>query len=348
MSANYPFKKPDRPITSFVLFLVSLCVAVCGMIALEGRSSSLERLETRPSTRTIRDRAGRTVAVPTLVRRVAITCYGGVTQEISVMGAAGAIVAQPSIERFPVLLRMFPRFAHVPDVGAFNNVNLEELLALKPDLVFAPIISAGANEGIEATGIPVIVVAVGRADIEGFMEELRMMGAVFSQAERAAALVSYWKERLALIERRTAAMPEAERKRVFYTSPGIPFRTEGSLWWGHHFIAASGGVNVAREVTKGGDVTVEQLLAWDPDAIVITTNSNVLTSREAILGTSQLQSIKAVRNECVYECPVGAFWWDRPSPEAILGILWLSKTLYPDMLSDIDLEKETRGFFAKF
>jgi iron complex transport system substrate-binding protein len=55
-----------------------------------------------------------------------------------------------------------------------------------------------------------------------------------------------------------------------------------------------------------------------------------------------------VKENAVYCCPVGAFWWDRPSPEAILGIMWLAKTLYPKAMSDIDIKKETKWFFERF
>ncbi|OPY00115.1 MAG: hypothetical protein A4E58_00155 [Syntrophorhabdus sp. PtaB.Bin006] len=45
---------------------------------------------------------------------------------------------------------------------------------------------------------------------------------------------------------------------------------------------------------------------------------------------------------------LGAFWWDRPSPEAILGIIWLAKTLYPEDMADIDLRKEAMLFYKTF
>jgi iron complex transport system substrate-binding protein len=58
--------------------------------------------------------------------------------------------------------------------------------------------------------------------------------------------------------------------------------------------------------------------------------------------------VRAVRENAVYRCPVGAFWWDRPSPEAILGIMWLAKTLYPSACADVDIKGETDSFFRRF
>ena len=67
-----------------------------------------------------------------------------------------------------------------------------------------------------------------------------------------------------------------------------------------------------------------------------------------ILGDAQLQNIKAIQNKAVYEAPIGAFWWDRPSPESILGFMWLAQTLYPDQFQDLDLKKETVDFYKTF
>ena len=49
-----------------------------------------------------------------------------------------------------------------------------------------------------------------------------------------------------------------------------------------------------------------------------------------------------------YAAPVGTFWWDRPSPESILGILWLAQKLYPEQFADFDLEAESRTFYRTF
>ncbi|BBO93397.1 hypothetical protein [Desulfosarcina ovata] len=50
----------------------------------------------------------------------------------------------------------------------------------------------------------------------------------------------------------------------------------------------------------------------------------------------------------LFACPIGTFWWDRPSPEAILGILWLAKTLYPRQMEAMSIKTETKRFFSRF
>ncbi|MDD4884804.1 MAG: peptide ABC transporter substrate-binding protein, partial [Sulfuricurvum sp.] len=60
------------------------------------------------------------------------------------------------------------------------------------------------------------------------------------------------------------------------------------------------------------------------------------------------KNLKVHKNKAIYRAPIGTFWWDRPSPESILGFIWLSKILYPEEMDDIDLKIETKKFYKKF
>jgi iron complex transport system substrate-binding protein len=105
---------------------------------------------------------------------------------------------------------------------------------------------------------------------------------------------------------------------------------------------------VAHDLESRGIVSAEQIRLWNPDVIVTSTNEGSRTAAASIRTGAAYRQVKAVAGGQVHDAPIGGFWWDRPSPEAILGILWLSKILYPDRMKDVDLEQETRLFFEKF
>jgi iron complex transport system substrate-binding protein len=331
-----------------IAFSVLILVGVCGLPA--GYAARRDLGNWPSYEKTVVDSAGRTVRIPPAIQRIVITCYGGAAHEVSVLGGADRIVAQPSDRKFRQFLKMYPGLNGIKDAGSFNNVNLEEILSLSPDLVIAGVVSPRGNKKIENLGIPVFVVAVGRADLEVLLKEFRTVGAMLRAEEKAAKLVSYWRGMLARIQERIAAVPASKRKKVFYTSHGSssPLYTGGRMSWGHHFITASGGVNVAESLDFSQELTVEQLLLWNPDVIVVSNTQAVQSPVKAILANPKLKNLKAVMAGSVYPCPIGAFWWDRPSPEAILGILWLSQTLYPEALADIDLKHEARLFYRSF
>jgi iron complex transport system substrate-binding protein len=326
----------------FIIVLACLGVALIAPLpAMAAESKAAE-------PRTVVDMIGASVRLPAAINRIIITCYGGVTHEVALLGGANRIVAQPTMARFPLLYKIYKNLDEVPDAGSFNNANLEYIMALKPDLVFAGIISTQANEKIKKLGIPVVVMGIGRHDMDSLFKEFQMMGRILGTERLADELIAYWHAKLSQIKRLVDSNLNLKKKRVFYGSSGFPFRTEGGLWWGHQFIESSGGINVANGLKNRGVVTHEQLLIWNPGVIVVSTNKGQPDRAKKIMSDPKLQDVKAVKNHAVYSCPIGTFWWDRPSPEAILGILWLAKTLYPETMAEIDIKNETVSFYAKF
>ena len=297
--------------------------------------------------RIVTDMGGRKVTVPGEIRRVLITCYGGATHEVAVLGCADRIVGQPDMKRFPALVDLFPRFAGSPDAGSFDNVNVEEALKLKPHVVIASVTASKGNKQLEEAGLPVVQVLTGRADVPKLLQEFRMLGDLLGQEKRAARLVAYWERKLKLLADRTASIPQKDRKRVYYLL-GDFLHTNGSAWWGEALIRTAGGINVASELGKVRAVNAEQLLAWNPDVILISCNTGSSATKQDLEHNPQLRNLRAVKEGNLHYCPIGAFWWDRPSPEAVLGFLWLAKTLYPERFLDLDLKKETRDFYAAF
>jgi len=329
--------------------LVFLCITCLWVTSLCGYSQATVPPDRHK--RTVVDMSGRTVEIPRVVNRIVITCYGGAGHEIAVLGGADKIVAHPSKWRFPQLQKMYPLFDTLSDAGSFDIVDIERIMVLKPDIVVASVYSVRGNKKIESAGFPVVAVSTGRADIDRLLQEFKMMGKILDKEKAADELVQYWNDRLAMIRKRTDAIPEAKRKKVFYASSGISLTTttESESGWGHHFITEGGGINVSKNLQiEGGAVSPEQLLIWDPHVIVTRGDRDHRDPVRAIRSTPRFTGIKAVKENAVYCCPVGAFWWDRPSPEAILGIMWLAKTLYPKAMSDIDIKKETKWFFERF
>ncbi|MCK9581430.1 MAG: ABC transporter substrate-binding protein [Methanoregula sp.] len=324
------------------IVVIGLIIALATILLIPKTSSAMETGQTR----TITDMTGRTIEVPANLSRIVITCCGGATHEVMVMGGSDKIVAQPSKCIMPQLRVIQPRFETVPDAGSFDNVNVEQIVALHPDLVIASITSEKGNTKIRDSGIPVVTVMTGRGNMSVLKQEFAMIGRVLGTEKEASALLSSWDVHLTRIQDRVSTIPADQRKKVYYMN-GKLGSTDGSGWWGQEFITAAGGINVAEEMGTVQETTAEQIIAWNPDVIIISRNKGVFTVND-VKNNPQLSSISAVKNGQVYVCPTGAFWWDRPSPESPLGILWLAKTLYPEKFSDIDLKTETRDFYQTF
>lgn len=299
---------------------------------------------------TIVDMSGKEVVVPKEINKVIVTCYGGATHNLTVLGVGDKIVAQPSMEKFKQLLELKPEYENLSDVGSFDDINIEEILKLNPDVVIASITSEKGNSKIEETGIPVIRVLTGLTDVEEIKNEFMMLGQLFDKKETAQNIVAYWDRNLNKINERVSKISQENKKSVYYARNQM-LETEGSEWWGDILITVSGGINVAHELGKERNISIEQLAVWDPEVILL---SNVnskkggLITKDEIQNDVQLANLLAVKQSQLYTPPVGAFWWDRPSPDAILGFMWLAKTLYPTEFIDLDIKEETKNFYSQF
>lgn len=296
---------------------------------------------TAPAAETVTDAAGREVAIPEKLDKVAVTCYGGATHELSILGLSDKIVAQPSMSKFPLLCTMYPAFNSVTDPGSFDDVNIEEIIKADPDMVFVGVSSKDGNKKIEDAGFPTYTMLIGWAKVDTLEQEFLNIGKITGNEAEAEKLVAYWEEKITMIKDAVAKVPENERKVVYYT--GSDITSANSSGWTWPLIETVGATSALPE-DHTGDVTVEEVMNWDPDVIIVQGKTDI----SGITGDARLKTLKAIKNNELYQCPIGAFWWDRPSPEAPLGMMWLAKTLYPEYTKDIDLEAETKAFYSEF
>jgi len=98
---------------------------------------------------------------------------------------------------------------------------------------------------------------------------------------------------------------------------------------------------------KGGlaQVGFEQVVLWDPPVIV----TNDPDFMREVWRMPVWQSVTAVRKKRVYLSPHLPFgWFDYPpGPNRLLGLLWLSEILYPDLFRH-DYPREIAEFHRRF
>ena len=289
------------------------------------------------------DAKGNKFEIPEKVERIAITCNGGTTQEVAIFGGAAKIVAQPSMKKFPQLLKMYPQFNTVVNAGSFDDLNIEAMVAQTPDLALVGVSSDKGNAQIAEVGIPTYVMLIGWAAVDTLKQEFLNVGKILGSETKAQQLVDHWNRILGDLEKKVAKIPESNRKKVYYLSAAeITKANMGD--WGRTWIDTIGADFAVPETDLTGSVTVEKALRWDPDVIVVQGGSNL----NELYSAGQIQNLKAIKNKQVFSAPIAGFWWDRPCPEATLGFLWLAQTVYPDYMKDIDLKAETKAFFKEF
>ena len=330
-------------IAAGVVSTSTILLGGCSNNATDAKAIETDKQVDAPQEKIVIDAKKNEFTIPDKVDRIAITCNGGTTHEVAIFGGADKIVAQPPMKAFPQLLKMYPRFKDVINAGSFDDLNIEALIAQEPDIALVGIKSDKGNAQIVDIGIPIYVMLIGWAAIDTLKQEFLNVGQILGNEQKAQELVDYWDEKLNALNSHVAKVPQAERKKVYYLSAAdITKASNGD--WGRTWIEQIGAEFAVPEADLNGDVTVEQVMKWNPDVIVVQGGNDL----NELYSNAQIQDLKAIKNKQIFSCPIGGFWWDRPSPEATLGFQWLAKMVYPDYMEDVDIEQETKYFFKQF
>lgn len=285
---------------------------------------------------TVTDMTGREVSVPDKITRIA-SPYRIATEMLLALGAADRIVGVSTMPTRATQV-FYPELAHVGIADRHSSV--EEILKMKPDVVFnspGPLV-----DKLEDAGISVFCIVVENPD--SMIQGLFAIAEVLGEQKKARDISQYYREKLVYITARTATI--SPKKKVYIIGPRT-LTTIGGDFYQHHIIELAGGINVSRDL-RGGWVPVsrEHLVAWDPDTLLTIPYYPAITHSDLIKDTG-LSTLKAIKNHQIHAFPSYIDAWDLPSPESILGIMWLANTLYPDKVS-FDMKAEAKQFYTRF
>lgn len=310
--------------------------------------------EPEQGMREITDMAGRTVTVPNEIESVfspnsnaAIYLYTLVPDKL-----LGWNYALNDMEKSVIL----EKYHSLPNFGMGDAINYEAVIAAEPSIA----LSVGTiNDKMisdcdtlsEKLGIPVVAVD---SDLRSAAEVYRFMGNLFGVEEQAEKMAVYTEKTFGDIE--AMNVPEDEKVRIYFGNGEDSLETAPAGSSHAQIIDLVHAANVAKlEVGKDSRVQIsaEQLLAWDPDVIIVNGEAKAdmsgAAAAEDILHHPDYVSLKAVQNKAVYGIPNVPFGWvDRPvGPNRIIGIRWLSGLIYPEYLN-FDVDEEVREFFSLF
>lgn len=319
------------------LIIVSVLVLLLSLILVVHHSKSREA---PGEFRIIEDMAGNTVRIPAEVNRVVTAMYPIATQLVLLVGVPEKLVGISTMDINPVMKRIYPPIENIyrPGKSSQGDISTEEIIKMKPDVVFTHMRNSYANN-LDDVGIASVCLKLETPD--ELMEGIVLVGEIMNTRQRAKAVADYYREKLDYIKERTSSIPD--KKHVYFAGPSM-LGTAGRDFYQNFVIEYAGGINSARE-GKGGwcSISIEHLLEWNPGVIFI---GNYGTARvESFTLDKRLQGISAVRSGNVYMTPYYIGSWDVPTPESLLGIMWLANKLYPERIG-FDMEKEMKDFYT--
>lgn len=295
-------------------------------------------------TKTVVDAMGNTVTIPTQVNKI-VVLYGACSAPIvlSALGVGDKLTGGLCFKT-PLQLKVQPEYANLDTykVQEYEG-NIEELLKLKPDVVFGWYTLKNEKEMRDA-GIPLVLLkSTGLADE---MKNIAIIGEVTGTQDKAKELVGYFNDTIKQIENKVADIPVSQRKKVMVLSKSNPIKAMGADARDGDMIRKAGGVSVMDDM-KGFfvDLNMETLLNLDPDYIIVSPTSN--TSYSDIMNNPVWDSVRAKKEGHVYQAPTGVFYWDKSQVEPNLYLLWLANLMYPDIITSEQLKDEAKKFYKQ-
>jgi len=298
------------------------------------------------------DDLGRKVAIPGKVERV-ISLEPEVSRIIVALGAGESLVGIDFFLRnhdhlFPLV---YPRGSSLPVVSnQGQDLHYEQAIRLRPDIVFTSPSEFRAAEAIERKmKVPVVAIAsMGR--FAALLSEIETLGRILGREERAAALVSYIRSRLDEARDRAGGGGSRPRPSVYLSFWGSLVRTPVS----YEPVEAAGGTNVAAGLgpdylgTAALTVSLEKVLVWDPEIVLIQGNYPPAERRvtvEGVLRDPRLASLRAVRAGRVHYTFGFWYWWD---PALVLvETLYLSRLFRRAELPEPEFLRTGNGIFKE-
>ncbi|MFO1216813.1 MAG: cobalamin-binding protein [Burkholderiaceae bacterium] len=252
------------------------------------------------------DDEGRTVALPQPARRI-VSLAPHLTELLFAAGAGDRVVGAVAYSDHPSAARQVPR------VGDSAQLDLERIVALKPDLVLVwrDGNSAQQLERVAALKLPVYASKIHRmADIETTLQRLGALAG--KQAVADARARDFATEMAALRARYASRAPLA----VFYQIWHRPLLTVNGEHLISEALAICGARNIfATQKALTPTVSVEAVLQADPDAIV--TGSVDPAGPDNLDGWRALPALRATRNH--HLIVVNPDTLHRPSPRVAEG-----------------------------
>lgn len=321
------------------------------------QSAEQDATQETAETREITDMAGRKVTVPTAENIESVFSAGPVAAIFLYMVVPDKLLGWNyelnDVEKSIIL----DKYQDLPNFGMGDAVNYEAVIAANPTIA---INSGKINDAMvsdcdalsESLGIPVVAVD---NELNNSAEAFRFMGELLGVEDHAEELAQYAEQVFTDINV-LSDIPEEKKVSVYFGNGEDSLETAPRGSQHAQILDAINAVNVADLELGDGfrvQISAEQLLAWDPDVIVVNgepkADKSGSSAAEDILSNPDYASLKAVQDQKVYGTPNAPFSWvDRPAgPNRLIGMRWFSALIYPEYIK-CDINEEIHKFFDLF
>ena len=271
------------------------------------------------------DRAGHEVVVPSDIQTI-VSLSPALTQSIEDLGLKDKIVATDT--QSPLYTE---GLSSLPQVDIINP-NMEVLLNLNPDVVFASEISFGMNDAIFKplidAGISVVQFPTPNT-IQDIKDDMSFLSQALQVQDKGTELINNMQSDIDAVKAISSTITD-QKTALFEISPSPDIFSFGQGVYLNEMLEIAGVKNILADQTSWVPVTEEAAVAANPD--VILTNVNFMPNPvEEILARPAWQNVSAVANHQVFY--IDNATTSLPNTRISRGIIEIAKAVYPEQFA---------------
>lgn len=340
-------KNVKRLLALVLALVMSLSLFACGQKQQPDAADEGTQTET---ARVFTDSCGREVTVPADIQKIAVS--GPLAQMVVFAIAPDRMVGVANAWDESAKAYFDAKYLELPLLGQLyggkGELNLETLLAAAPDVVIdvgepKDSMAEDLDALQEQTGIPFVHIDAYLASMD---DTYAMLGDLLAMPNEAQGLADYCRYAYDKVK---AITDSVEKVDLLYVTgeEGLNVIARGSYHAEVIDMLCNNLAVVDEPSSKGtgNEVDMEQILNWNPAAVIFAPGSIYST----VADNENWQTIPAIRDGRYYEVPMGPYNWMGfpPSVQRILGMQWMAKVLYPDA-ADYDMYETTQTYFQLF
>ena len=264
------------------------------------------------------------------------------TEILFALGAGDRVVGVTDYCNYPPEVVEMKKAGLIASVGGYSTVNIEKVITLNPDVVFAAY--GNGREVVEVLrGFDIKVIALNPKDIDDVMRWTETIGKIIGEEENATRLISWMKSEVDKVKEKTKNYKK--KPKIVHIIWNDPIWVSGNNTFADDVIELAGGINAFDELDGWKIVSYEEIISKDPDIIIVNSGSGMGGGRNILYEwvLKELSDLRAVREGHVYVIDSDII--DRPSYRLVYALENISKWVGEwESAPKEKIEKKAPGF----
>jgi len=264
------------------------------------------------------DDLGRLVAINGTPQRI-VSLSPSNTEILFALGLGDKVVGVTDWCDYP------PEALEKEKVGGYVTPDIEKIVALTPDLI---LVAYGTPMDVinNLVGLGLTVFGIKTTDLDDLLNDIKRVGEITDKEVEALALTSEMAVGIKAVTDQTEELEQ--RPKVFYIVGHEPsLWTAGQGTFIHELIEKGGGVNTCQNITGYSEISIEYVLARDPEVIIASE-----WSFEWAQNATELASTNASQTGRIYTLDDNLV--QRPGPRLVEGLEWFAHFIHPEIFEE--------------